>query len=173
MNESEAVNELMEDWSGADRVEPESHYNYFGTRGVADLFVEIDNHAHLFELKGDAAINEVTGANEIVRQFNQMREYYFRDDTKKQRYTLVSFRLYFLPSETVLEHLRDNLTVYESLSGADKENVTGGVKKDITEVEIYDGQTSLPVIDKIVNNDSFFELLDEEYPVAEYMRLHG
>lgn len=172
MNESEAVNELMEDWSGADRVEPESHYNYFGTRGVADLFVETNNHAHVFELKSGAAITEATGANEIVRQFNQMREYYFRDESKKQRYNLVSFRLYFLPSENVIEHLQDNLTVYKSLQGADKENVTGGLNKDITEVHLYDGQVSLPVIDKIVNNDSLVGLLDNEHPLVEYMKLY-
>ena len=100
MGESELTNAIIqEERSDKDNLkhefEPESHYNYYGDRGVVDL--RFDEHVfsqisedtgvwkhdwtQLIEVKSESAIENCTGANSILQQFNKMREYYLRDDS--------------------------------------------------------------------------------------------
>lgn len=107
-------------------VETEKHYNHYGNRGVADLFcrrvwdsgVESD---HVYEFKSDAAIEGSTGANEIIRQFNKMCKFFYKDDeidlpkTTAWSFADVTFELCFNPTPLALEHVIDNLEIYQTV----------------------------------------------------------
>jgi len=124
--EDEMVNNLIERHrsdcgSSSDlRVEPEAHYNYYGDRGVADLYVRRtakkrprDRTDRIYEVKSNAALDEVSGANEILRQFNRMRRYFYKDEGRSfpKRY---EFELCFVISEETVRHVAENIQVYKS-----------------------------------------------------------
>jgi hypothetical protein len=103
-------------------VEPEAHYNYYGDRGVADLYIrEIEDmddgrtfyYDKLYEIKSEAAVKSATGANEVIRQFNKMRKYFYKDESRTVP-TDVHFELLFLPTEVTIEHLSKNMTLYQN-----------------------------------------------------------
>lgn len=103
-------------------VEPEAHYNHFGTRGVADLYLvykrqDNDTIARIIEVKA-----ELRNANEVIRQFKKMWEYFFVDrDPRTHRIDQAIFELAVLATEENLEHLKQYYELYnavESKSGS-------------------------------------------------------
>lgn len=76
------------------KIEPEAPYDHYGKRGFADLYIELEKlglsdtmheridtkEAHLIEVKSGSAVKSATGANDIIRQFNQMRQNFYKDD---------------------------------------------------------------------------------------------
>jgi hypothetical protein len=134
--ESELVSHLIEGHQdnldgdfGADElaiVEPEAHYNHYGDRGAADLYVEEVEHTnrgdirrgYLYEVKSAHAVREANGAGDIIRQFNKMQRYFFQDEswTHPNR---VQYELVFLPTPTTVGHVAANETMYEQLDDKD------------------------------------------------------
>jgi hypothetical protein len=109
-------------------IEIEAHYNHYGDRGVVDLVgrdtsgrLGRDQEVYLFEMKSDAAVKQATGANEILRQFNRMREYFFKDESRRQA-EMVNFELVFTPTERALDHFIENVDLYLSATNADRFN---------------------------------------------------
>lgn len=95
---------------------PEAHYNYYGTRGVADLYLTIgDWDGTLYELKSEAALRNATGANEIIRQFNKMRENFFRGSSHTVPRKWLTYELCFTPSEATFRHLAANADLYRAV----------------------------------------------------------
>jgi len=121
MKEDDVLMGLLENVRGDRRnIELEKQYNHYGDRGVVDVVVEdyADNAMWVVELKGDSAVNEATGANEIIRQFNRHREYFFEGVDKRysaERNKRV-FMLSFAATDRCWEHLKDNWPLYENLS---------------------------------------------------------
>lgn len=123
--EDELVNALvrMAKSHAMDRIEinPEAHYNNYGTRGVADLHVRnveelrygekyIDR---VYEVKSPAAVRSATGANEIIRQYNRMRENFY-EHSKRKRPKTVDFELSFVLHPITVRHVAENLEMYSS-----------------------------------------------------------
>lgn len=99
------------------RIYPESHYNHYGNRGAADLYVATENYSgHLYELKSETAINEATGANEIIRQFNRMREFFFSGSSFNSPSDSMIFELCFTPSEKSIQHIAENADLYATVT---------------------------------------------------------
>jgi len=97
------------------RAYPEAHYNHYGNRGVADLYVAVgDWDGDVYELKSESAVREVTGANAILRQFNKMREFFFPGSSHDPPTHSLRFELCFTPTEYNIRHLADNAGVYRS-----------------------------------------------------------
>lgn len=106
---------------GDDRWRYEVPYNHYGDRGVVDLVGENErdgepNTLHVLELKSDAALREMTGANEILRQFNRHREYFIDGtDYNPRDYTDVVFELAFAATPSCIEHVTENWSVYDTV----------------------------------------------------------
>lgn len=103
-------------------VEYEVHYNDYGSRGVVDVVREShhpgDNtgEIEIVELKSDDAIQQATGANEILRQFNRHRDSFFDgSDYKRRDYYRVGFQLVFNATQFALDHVADNAAMYRSV----------------------------------------------------------
>ncbi|MFP9062541.1 hypothetical protein ACLI4R_18745, partial [Natrialbaceae archaeon A-chndr2] len=97
---------------------PEAHYNHYGDRGVVDLYIEQSTtyggkEGIVLELKSEAAVRESTGANEIIRQFNRMREYFFKGSSHDPPESII-FELCFVPTEYNIRHIYENLDLYYS-----------------------------------------------------------
>ncbi|TKX35135.1 hypothetical protein EXE51_15790 [Halorubrum sp. CGM5_25_10-8B] len=106
---------------------PEAHYNHYGDRGAVDLHTRLVGQRedgserirdYIFEVKADAAIREATGANEIIRQWNHQRKYFYKDESKRIP-DEASFQLVFLPSRLSVQHLVENHEMYEAAQGRD------------------------------------------------------
>ena len=111
----ERAKEVHED---ADDVEayPEAHYNHYGNRGVADLYaITGEWEGFVYELKSEAAVQDATGANQILRQFNKMREYFFAGSQHDPPTHEVNFELCFTPSELNFRHIAENAEMYRSV----------------------------------------------------------
>ncbi|WP_254767072.1 hypothetical protein [Salinilacihabitans rarus] len=97
---------------------PEAHYNHYGNRGVADLYIVEENdgrpnaNGFVYELKSEYAVRQATGANEIIRQFNRMREFFFDGSSHERPTDLVRFTLGFAGTEYNLRHIYENLDMY-------------------------------------------------------------
>ena len=101
--------------------EPEVHYNHYGDRGVVDLLqtdtYETSQTMRVYELKCQPAIEAATGANEILRQFNRHRTYFFKGtDYKATDYEGVTFELTFAATQPCYEHVRDNWSQYKHIA---------------------------------------------------------
>jgi hypothetical protein len=112
-------------------VELEAHYNHYGNRGSVDLFLQESTRDSdmeqfevtdewLVEIKSPAAIQEVTGANEIIRQFKRHCKYFYRDEARECEMDPgtkmpPNFELCFAPTPAVLEHIEDNEALYKTL----------------------------------------------------------
>lgn len=106
------------------RTYPEAHYNHYGNSGVADLYVaEGDWKGEVYELKSETAVGEVTGTNEILQQFNKIREFFFPGSSHTPPTKSLQFELCFTPSEYNFRHLAENAETYRS-----------AVKQDLTDV---------------------------------------
>lgn len=100
-------------------IELEKRYNHYGDRGVVDLVI-LDRDIEAMwvtEIKANHAMEQATGANEIIRQFNKHREF-FRKGVDK-RYPVKPYRtnydLVFAATDVCYQHLMDNYTLYENL----------------------------------------------------------
>lgn len=101
------------------QAEPESHYNYYGNRGVVDLTTRLTGQSdfyalpnvNVYEIKSTHAVENATGANEILRQFNRHRKYYFKDESNN-RGAWNTFELVFIPTKTTVKHVLENYEVY-------------------------------------------------------------
>jgi hypothetical protein len=103
---------------------PEAHYNHFGNRGVADLYVTTgDREGVLYELKSESAVQQATGANEIIRQFNKMREFFFKGSSHSVPRESLSYELCFTPSERNFRHIAENADLYSSTVKQEISNV--------------------------------------------------
>jgi len=99
-------------------VHPESSYNHYGTRGFVDLYFEQKyphgyTKGHVYELKSESAVKQATGANEIIRQFNKMREYFFKGSSHSLPKN-ITFELCFTPTEYNIRHITENIEMYSS-----------------------------------------------------------
>lgn len=108
---------------------PEVHYNYYGSRGVVDLFVrdyEIENcppNDHVFEIKSTPK-----SANEVIRQFKRMEKTFYMDESRSEGDRVI-FELCFTPKEENLRHVAENFEMYHSLLKNFREN---GYKVNVT-----------------------------------------
>jgi hypothetical protein len=132
------------------KINPEASYNHYGNRGFVDLFTEKKypqgySEAHAFELKSESAVREVTGANEIVRQFNKMREYFFKGSNYNVPKDLV-FELCFTPTESNIRHILKNIEVYESITNQELLEKDIKRKKVLITVRPTDKDNITPII---------------------------
>jgi hypothetical protein len=125
VSEDELANAIVEAHLAAVRetndgeagVYPEAHYNHYGTRGVADLYLTGGGRGTLLELKSESAIRRATGANEVIRQFNRMCGYFFRGSDYRAPERKLTFELCFTAGESNLRHLVENAALYAALPG--------------------------------------------------------
>lgn len=124
MNEDELTNALIRyhreneqaarSWgeSTETRLFPEEHYNHYGDRGAVDLYcVTGTSYGHLYEIKSESAVRHATGANEIIRQFNRMRQHFY-PGTEHSVPVSVHFELCFTPTTYNVQHLTENADMY-------------------------------------------------------------
>lgn len=100
----------------------EKHYNYYGDRGVVDLFTRkvgpnLNEHS-LYEVKSESAVNAATGANEIIRQFNRMCEYFYKGTSVEYpdaSQLSPTAELSFVLTEETLSHVLENKGMYQTI----------------------------------------------------------
>lgn len=105
---------------------PEAHYDHYGNRGAADLHARMKSKEgihtytedYLYEFKGAAAIRASTGANEIIRQFNRMRNYFYKDESIS-RPDRVHCELTFTIEPETVAHVINNYEMYNSIHATD------------------------------------------------------
>lgn len=107
---------------------PEVHYNHYGDRGVVDLVEERSSDGYsslrIYELKCAAAIDEVSGANDILRQFNRHRSYFFKGtDYKATDWDEVGYELAFAATEKCYNHVMDNWAQYKHVVDSKEERI--------------------------------------------------
>lgn len=94
--------------------EPEAHYNYYGTRGVADLYTRKVEKGkardRLFEIKANPG-----NANEVVRQFQRMKKFFYRDKDRVKP-EKVTYELCFTATPGNRRHVNKNFEMYQSLA---------------------------------------------------------
>lgn len=109
-------------------IEPEAHYDYYGNRGAADLYVETISEyngkeyseGHLFEVKSERAIKEANGAGDIIRQFNKMVRYFFQDQTRDHPGDIF-YELTFIPTPKTVEHVKRNRHLYQQIDDVEND----------------------------------------------------
>jgi len=150
--EDAMVNRLIryhteEAWGpGLNRTEchPEAHYNHYGDRGAVDLwsreYYEQSMVDTVYEVKSDAAIREATGANEILRQWNRSREYFYKHESRVPP-RRVQFVLQFMPTALSLNHLAENVEMY---AAAQNKTLCTDVKESAAQVFIRDPEGEMP-----------------------------
>jgi len=121
MKEDRIVETLIQRYSDKDtRIDVEKHYSHYKKSGVVDLVVNNTDsrRVHTIEVKSDTAVQETTGANEILRQFNRHKEY-FMDGIDHTQYTWSRggdyYDLVFAATEQCLRHLRENRLIYNTV----------------------------------------------------------
>lgn len=106
------------------RIYPEAHYNHYGSRGVADLYIqkEVNDESgyhrrldSIYEIKSESAIQQASGANEIIRQYNRMREHFYKDESRDEP-ELAFFELVIIPSTVTIDHFIQNFELYKEVS---------------------------------------------------------
>ena len=102
----------------------EEPYDHYGNRGVVDAYVRVRTPRrvdYLVELKSDAALRHVTGANEVLRQYRRMERYFYRDDEHVLRRSInrggpgVYVLLLFAPTRRCVEHVHEHRRLYASV----------------------------------------------------------
>jgi len=103
----------------------EEPYDAEGRRGIVDIYVRLQTPErvdHVIELKSDAAVRQVTGANEILRQYRRMERYFHADNAHRIRPKLgrtepgAHFLLCFAPTPTCVHHVATHRSLYESVA---------------------------------------------------------
>jgi len=128
-------------------VEYEKHYNHYGDRGVVDLYAQAFDGGYrsdtLYEVKSRSALNEATGANEILRQFNRMCKYFYagvEDSYPPNGSYGPHAELCFVASKEAFEHIKENYGMYESINKKEYDAVTGNITARVT-VRSLEGPT--------------------------------
>ncbi|QLG62677.1 hypothetical protein [Halorarum salinum] len=110
----------------------EEPYDHYGNRGVVDAHVRVRGAApvdYLVELKSDAALGHVTGANEVLRQYRRMERYFYKDEEHSLRTSIardgpgVHVMLLFAPTSRCVEHVWEHRRLYGSV---DQRGTVGG-----------------------------------------------
>lgn len=126
MNESEMTASLLTRLKAgvADHsFELEKHYNHYGTRGSVDIVDVVDfpkgnlPDLHVYELKSASAVEESTGPNEIIRQFNKHKQFFFEGQEEYppyRTYRNITFYLVFNACESTIDHLNEYLPLYHN-----------------------------------------------------------
>lgn len=103
----------------------EVDYNDYGTRGSVDL-VDRRNKINkaiwlVHEFKSAFAVEQATGANEIIRQFNKHKNHFFSgaEIPQPKRSDAVKWYLSFIPCETTIKHYKNNAALYEVIADKD------------------------------------------------------
>lgn len=134
--EDELVNAIIEMEQGIEAwessFEPEAHYSHYGTRGVVDLYIQQslksgNRRDHVIEIKSDSAVARATGANEIIRQYNRMREGFYKDESRSVPRKIL-MELAFTVTPASVYHVVDNFPMYASADQADVTPSQGRVK---------------------------------------------
>jgi len=113
-----------DNFSTVHSVEPEANFNA-DLSGYPDLYLIVQEGLHhefqthkIIEVKSEPAVKRATGANEIIRQFNKYRRYFFEDDYRgahpvaEWEEIVLQFELCFVPTEYNILHLYDNRAMY-------------------------------------------------------------
>jgi len=108
---------LVDNWESDGRdvnVTYESHYNHYGNRGYVDLVLQEEVRVTLYEVKSRSAVENATGANEIIRQATKHANYYFESNPCDgvKRLTLA-----FEAHPNVWDHLVEHLPMYREFRG--------------------------------------------------------
>lgn len=117
---------------------PEVHYNYYGDRGVVDLFTRRNEygvfHDSVYEIK-----SRPNNANKVIRQFNRMTNFFYKGSDYR-RGDWIKFELCFLATKRNYEHVKENKEMYGSLyrNGEDA-IVTFRHPSNITPVHAFSG----------------------------------
>lgn len=156
-------------------VYPEAHYNHYGTRGVADLYLTIgDWEGHLIEFKSETAVQNATGANEIIRQFNQMRKYFFEGSDHDVPTRNLMFELCFTATESNIRHLAENAELYASVVENEYVKMWKGSPKTHVAVRLPEPITPLTFFSPQVDfRDGFQELSFLEFAKRQNPELVG
>ena len=124
---------------------PEVGYNDYGDKGVVDLVVESWATVHdiyeekagrwlaskrlqkhkgdvevltVIEVKSEYAVNESTGANELIRQFKRHQDHFFAgSDYNHADWHAVEFYLIFAETQETQRHVAQNWRMYASTDG--------------------------------------------------------
>jgi hypothetical protein len=109
-------------------VELEQRYNDYGDRGAVDVVItdSAKKAAWVIEIKSDAAIESVTGANEIIRQFKKHKDCFFdgADKDYNARRNRRNYQLIFAATDACWQHLEQNRSLYERLAAKERTHVT-------------------------------------------------
>lgn len=97
---------------------PEAHYHHYGNRGSVDLYtyeygMRTPTKGRVLEIKSESAVRHATGANEIIRQFNRMRRFFF-DGSGHPVPNDIRFELCFLPTIYNMSHVLNNQAMYNA-----------------------------------------------------------
>lgn len=159
---------------------PEEHYNHYGDRGVVDLYcVTGEWSGHLYEVKSESAVRCATGANEIIRQFNRMRQHFY-PGTDHPVPLDVHFELCFTPTAYNARHLLENADMYAQAVENDLSRLSG-VDRQVANVcfRLPDAENVRPVVVFTsssrfhgVTNDTFWAYAKEANPEI-YERLQS
>lgn len=144
MTESELAKAIIEQADDRFQFDVEVHYNHYGTRGCVDL-VRIDSYdiGTVYELKSDAALDEATGANEIIRQFKRHCRYFTRGTDQYSRRINFDYVLCFNATDRGIRHIRGNSDLY--LSALDGISATVGV--------FHEETGFVPIVDDTIWNE--------------------
>lgn len=177
MKEDDLVNALIKsrraNFGENVKLHVEPHYNYYGDRGIADLYERrTDDNAYgrtrrgfLYEIKGDAAIESATGANEIIRQFNRMTTYFFKDESWNPPEQLIVFRLLFLPTQTAVEHLSSNQAMYKEVMNKTPDFESRAKLNTKVEIGIQHPESNFPLrLFRSGGDDNIREELEASFP---------
>jgi hypothetical protein len=127
MREDRLATAIVEHFTAAfdePRIQLEEPYDHYGNRGSVDVYARVWTPApvdYLVELKADAALRHVTGANEVLRQYRRMERYFYKDDEHDVRVKLardgpgVHALLLFAPTRACVEHVSEHRALYESV----------------------------------------------------------
>lgn len=174
--------------------ETEVHYNDYGSRGVVDLVLEwerepqeheVENYLEkwgtfdentarerlrndvlsVIEVKSEHAINSVTGANEIIRQFKRHREYFFEGSKYTTDNVIEQFWLVFELSRGVFNHVEENELLYQNLDQFDDVGLMWIYPRDIMHTSLFDGDGELNGWEQLY--ERHIELFDENDEKSE------
>lgn len=155
-------------------VEVESRYECYGNRGEVDVRVDRGDRVTLFRIEPDSAIEEATGANEILEQFNRMKRYYFHDDSNETPTTgMVRYVLGFVPTRKAVEHLRENFQIYQSSKSFEKESRPDGYFVERSEVWLVGPRRSVRVTESVIHDRLLLNNLDSDTPIRDYDGEYG
>lgn len=124
MSQEDAIAQrIITELSGEDvEFHTEVHYNHFGDRGVVDL-LRIDKLISSFwgyEIKSVSATENATGANEIIRQFNRHRKYFFKgSEWENGGFDDIHWIIVFPEKNEIYQHLHENEILYRNLVSAE------------------------------------------------------